>query len=140
MGEPRKTSNLKRGSPPPPAILEEDESDEDLEDEEEGGLGLTRFPSGSGARPMTEVAEPELDFASDSDEDSDDEPVSPEEPDQATLERVVKGEGNDLMAGMYNGVLKCACHQKGDAPTFEKVWELPTGEEGVTRLVAQVAG
>ena len=142
------TGQLGRRSPPPPPNnsipgVDEDEEDElsgsdDLldDDEEDGGLGLTRFPSGS-ARP------PELVADEDDYDDDDEEPVSPEEPDQATMEECMKGDGksNDLLTKYYNGMRKCPCHGKHEsAPQFGRMWELPAGEggkEGVTRAVVE---
>lgn len=134
------TGDLKRRSPPPVTGHDSDgSSSEDLDDEVEGveELILTRFPSGAAQAPRV-LPELEPD-----DEDYEDEMPSPEEPDQATLEQVVKGDSNELLASMYEGVRKCSCHQKTDAPRIERMWELPAGEpggkEGVTRAVAQIA-
>jgi hypothetical protein len=153
------TGQLGRRSPPPPPktqsslrnkndhILGLDEEDEDeLSDsasddvaidseDDDDDLSLTRFPSG-GARPPP--LEPD-----DSDEDEySDEPVSPEEPDQASVEQAMKGESNELLATYYNRTRKCSCHGlKAEAESFGRVWELPAGEgdrEGVTRVLAEV--
>jgi hypothetical protein len=138
------TSQLGRRSPPPPpsngipGLDEEDEldlSDSASDDEDDGGLGLTRFPSGSARPPPLEPDDG--DYA---DEDSD-EPVSPEEPDQASLEQAINGESNELLASYYNSTRKCSCHGKTNAESFDRVWELPAGKEdkpGVTRVVAEV--
>lgn len=142
------TGDLRRRSPPPkPAILVSDEEDEDedpenqfLDDEDdEGELGLTRYPSGSAQPPRHAIPELELDGLSDSDSDED-EPISPEEPDQATLEAAMKSAGDETYAKIYNGVRRCPCHGKGDSPTIERMWELPGGEkDGKTRMIAQVS-
>jgi hypothetical protein len=136
-----------RKSPPPPTQAydpyEDDEIDDDDpwsggdDDEEEAGddLGLQRFPSGS-ARPLQPP--PDLVPDEEASDDEDDEPVSPEEPDQETLERLLQTEGSTDLANMYEGVRKCPCHKHQDAPSFEKMWELPPNKEGVTRAVAQV--
>ncbi|OQO01694.1 hypothetical protein B0A48_12731 [Cryoendolithus antarcticus] len=123
-----RSSSSARRSPPPSTIpgLNEDDEDElsddddmdDDEDDEDNGLSLQRFPSGS-ARP------PPLEADLEDDVDEDDEPVSPEEPDAATLETALKGDGSELLA---------------DAPSFGRMWELPQGEkgkEGVTRVIAE---
>ena len=73
--------------------------------------------------------------------DDDDEPVSPEEPDQASLEQAIKGQSNDLLASYYNKTKGCPCHGKTHAESFDRVWELPPSKddkEGVTRVVAEV--
>ncbi|TKA68692.1 hypothetical protein B0A55_08087 [Friedmanniomyces simplex] len=146
------TGQLGRRSPPPPppaAVELEDDDDEDLvdggmslDDDEESGLGLTRFPSGS-ARPPQPPPDLEPDEGEEYDED--DEAVSPEEPDQATLEQAMKGAGDEHMGTMYEGVRKCRCHGKTGAPSLGRMWELPAGEEkkgtekgGVTWAVAEV--
>lgn len=135
------TGELRRRSPPPPVVEHSDSDSDDLNDEIDGieDLILTRFPSGSAQPPQPP---PDLE-ADDEDYDDDDEPRSPEEPDQATIEQAVKGDGNELLATMYEGVRKCSCHQKTDAPRFERMWELPAGDgggkEGVTRAVAEIA-
>lgn len=146
-------SRLGRRSPPPSFIpgldIEDlddlsDEDDVDIDDEADDDLGLTRFPSASAHRPHPPGIEtdvpPPLEADIDDEVDEDDEPVSPEEPDQATLESVVKGDGSELLASMYEGVRKCGCHGHKDAPSFERMWELPSepGQKGVTRVVAEV--
>jgi hypothetical protein len=132
------TGQLGRKSPPPPPNnsvpgLDEEEldnlSDSASDDEDDGGLGLTRFPSGSTRPPLLESDDGE------DDDDDDDEPVSPEEPDQASLEQALKGKSND------NDTRRCPCHGKTNAESFDRVWELPAGEgdkPGVTRFVAEV--
>jgi len=137
-----------RKSPPPPTKAydpyEDDEIDDDDpwsggdDDEEEAGddLGLQRFPSGTARPPQPP---PDLVPDEDASDDEDDEPVSPEEPDQETLERLLQTEGSTEMADLYNGVQKCPCHKHPDAPSFEKVWELPSKKDGVTWAVAQVS-
>ena len=133
-----------RKSPPPPAQDYDSDSDDDPwsggedDDGHEAGddLGLQRFPSGT-ARPP----QPPPDLVPDEDADDyddDDEPVSPEEPDQETLEQLLKTQGSTDLANLYDGVRKCPCHKHQDAPSFEKMWELPSNKEGVTRAVAQV--
>lgn len=139
------TGQLGRKSPPPSQIpgLDHDDEDDlsdgdddvDEDDEDVAGLGLQRFPSGSARPPPLEP-----DDDDDIDED-DDEPVSPTEPDQATLDQAMKGDGNAELAKMYNGVRKCPCHGKTDAPEFDRVWELPGqkgSRDGVTVAVAEV--
>ncbi|CAK4022844.1 Hypothetical predicted protein [Lecanosticta acicola] len=136
------TAQLGRKSPPPTASTYDDDEDDDLDDmrddEEDAGLSLQRFPSRS-SRPPDMVPDEE----DDDDEDEDDEePISPHEPDAETLEKCVKGEGNEVYASMYEGVRKCRCHGKTDAPSFDRMWELPPDQqgekEGVTRAVAHV--
>ena len=138
-----------RKSPPPRDVPieydpgEDDEIDDDDpwsggEDEEgEAGddLGLQRFPSGT-ARPP----QPPPDLLPDDgeDDDFDDEPESPEEPDEETLQHLLQTDGSKDLVNMYDGVRKCPCHKHQDAPSFEKMWELPSDKEGVTRAVAQV--
>jgi len=138
------TGPLRRRSPPPPPA--EPDSDEDGDEEEfdvgledgEDGLGLTRFPSGA-SRPPRLPPDLEPDDG-DEDDDDDEEPVSPEEPDRATLEQALQGESNELLTSMYEGIRKCRCHGKLDvAPQVERMWALPgSGKDGVTRAVAQV--
>jgi hypothetical protein len=138
------TGQLGRKSPPPGNYDPRDEIDDDDpwsdgEDDDEAGddLGLERFPSGTARPPQPP---PELIPDAD-DDDYDDEPESPEEPDQETLEKLLQGEGRTDYVNMYDGVRKCPCHKHHDAPTFEKMWELPPVEgqkEGITRAVAQV--
>lgn len=139
------TGQLGRRSPPPPPTTYDDSSDEEdfpedfLDDEDAGELSLERFPSGS-ARPQP-PPELEPDDPDDSDDDYDG-PVSPEDVDQETLERCMKGEGDELMATMYEGVRKCVCHGKNDAPQIERIWHLPPDQQdaksGITRAVAQL--
>lgn len=138
------TGQLGRKSPPPPpnnnipGLDKEDEDDlsDSASDDEDGeDLGLMRFPSGSARPPPLEP-----DYGDDDDDDSD-EPVSPEEPDQASLEHAIKGQSNDLLASYYNDTKQCPCHGKTQAESFDRVWELPPGKgdkEGVTRIVAEV--
>lgn len=138
----------RKKSPPPPPVEFDSDSDEAEDDDpwsggedEDAGddLGLERFPSGSAAPPRPP---PDLMPDIDNDDDDDyDEPPSPEEPDQATLEAAIAGPGDEGMANLYNSVRKCRCHKHQDAPSFEKFWELPAADgqkEGVTRAVAQV--
>jgi len=159
------TGQLGRRSPPPPPPsskhqssplddrhipgLDDDEEDElsdsasddvDLDgddDDDDDDLSLTRFPSGSARPPPLEADE------GDEVDEYADEPVSPEEPDQASIEQAVKGESNELLAAYYNRTRKCSCHGKtDDAESFGRVWELPPGEGdrvGVTRVVAEVS-
>lgn len=150
------SGQLGRRSPPPPPSssssmlgnghipgLDDDEEENELsdsasdDDDAEETLGLTRFPSGSARPPPLEP-----DDESDEEEDSD-EPVSPEEPDQASIEQAIKGESNEVLAAYYNRTRKCPCHGKADgADSFGRVWELPAGEggrPGVTRVVAEVS-
>lgn len=137
-----------RKSPPPRDMPydpnDDDEIDDDDpwsggEDDEEAGddLGLQRFPSGSTRPPQPP---PDLLPDDDDDDDYDDEPESPEEPDQETLEKLLQTQGTTELVNQYDSVRKCPCHKHQDAPTFEKMWELPPkeGQEGITRAVAQV--
>ena len=134
-----------RKSPPPPAYdpyADDEVNDADPwsggeDDEEEAGddLGLQRFPSGSARPPQPP---PDLIPDEEASDEEDEEPVSPEEPDEETLERLLRTEGSKDLANMYEGVRKCPCHRHQDAPSFEKMWELPSSKEGVTRAVAQV--
>lgn len=139
------TGQLGRRSPPPPptngipgldAEDEDDLSDSASDDEDDDGeLGLMRFPSGSARPPPLEPDD------GDYDDDDSDEPVSPEEPDQASLEQAIKGQNNEDLAKYYNETRKCPCHGKTNAESFERVWELPAGESdkpGFTRVVAEV--
>ena len=146
---PRKpsTGQLGRRSPPPVA-LPTTTSDDDLSDgsdtEEDGEeLSLQRFPSGAARPPraLPDLTPDEIGELSGSDED-DDEPVTPDEPDPESVELALKGDNNGLLAQMYEGVRRCPCHGKTDAPSIENVWELPQSEqtkEGWTRAVAQVS-
>ena len=136
-----------RRSPPPPTKAYDPYEDDDIEDDDpwSGGdddegeagddLGLQRFPSGTARPPQPP---PDLMPDEEASDDEDDEPISPEEPDQETLERLLQTEGSTDLANMYEGVRKCPCHKHQDAPSFEKMWELPSDKEGVTRAVAQV--
>ena len=138
------TGQLGRKSPPPPPVVDDSDSSDDgswsgdEDQDQDAGLTLERFPSGS-----THPPRPPPDLMPDLYDDEDDliEPVSPEEPDQATLEAALAGQADTNMANVYNGIKKCHCHHKQDAPAFENFWELPATEgqkEGVTRAVAQV--
>lgn len=138
------TGQLGRKSPPPPPPEydddEEDDLDDFLDDEEEAGLSLERFPSGS-ARPQQPPPPPELE--PDNPDEEDEEFDEPESPDEETLAQCIKGDGDELMATMYEGVRKCSCHGQTDAPSFERMWELPPDKtnpqkQGITRAVAQV--
>jgi len=148
-------SRLGRRSPSPPPSssllpddghipgLDDDEEENELsdsasddQDADDDDLGLTRFPSGSARPPPLEPDE------GDEVDEYADEPVSPEEPDQASIEQAMKGESNELLAAYYNRTRKCSCHGKTDAESFDRVWELPAGEgdrQGVTRVVAEVS-
>lgn len=148
-GELRKkpsTGQLGRKSPPPPPNdshipgLDDDDEDElsdsASDDEEDDGLGLTRFPSGSARPPPLDP-----DVGDDVDEDAD-EPVSPEEPDEAAIEKAIQGKSNELLASYYNNTRKCPCHGNTKTEGFGRVWQLPPSEgdkEGVTRVVAEVS-
>lgn len=141
------TGSFRGRSPPPSAMDGVDGSDGDVDlsdgtDEDvDDLLSLTRFPSGAAApsQPPPDLEPDDVD----ADDDYDDEPVSPDELDQVMLEQAVKGEGNETLATIYEGVRKCSCHGATDAPVFERMWELPGGQEngkgGRTRMVAQVA-
>jgi hypothetical protein len=155
------TGQLGRRSPPPPPAHQssllgnghipglDDEDEDELsdsasddvdvdedDDDDEDDLSLTRFPSGSARPPPLEPDE------GDEVDEYADEPVSPEEPDQASIEQAMKGESNEILAAYYNRTRKCRCHGKTDvAESFGRVWELPAGEGdkvGVTRVVAEV--
>lgn len=123
-------------------LSDSDEYDDLIEDEDAGDdLSLSRFPSGASKPPP-----PDLEPDDSSDDDYDDDfliDYSPQEPDHDTLERAVKGEENQLVATMYEGVRNCSCHGKTDAPSFERMWELPSDElnakPGFTRVVGQVS-
>ena len=107
------------------------------DDDDDEGLGLTRFPSGTARPPQPPPAlEPDDmdDDDYDDDDDVDEEPVSPEEPDQATLERTVKGESDETYTKLYEGVRRCPCHGKSDAPQIDRVWQLPDAKDGKTRM------
>lgn len=137
------TGSLGRKSPPPPPPEyddDEDDLDDFLDDEEaDEGLSLERFPSG--AARQSQPPPPELD-PDDEDEDDDDDFDEPVSPDDETVAECVKGDGDELMATMYEGVRKCVCHGKSDAPSFSRMWELPpdkaNAKPGVTRAIAQV--
>lgn len=119
-----------------------DEYDDIIDDDDAGDdLSLSRYPSGA-SRPQP----PDLEPDDSEDDDYDDDfliDYSPEEPDHDTLERAVKGQESELVATMYEGVRNCSCHGKSNAPSFERMWELPTDEAkskpGVTRAVGQVS-
>lgn len=148
------TGQLGRKSPPPsPPSYEDDDTDSDdeddiyFDDEAEDRLSLERFPSAA-ARPPQPPPEPILteppELESDDGEYSDeDEPLSPEELSQEELERTIKGEGNELLSTEYEAVRKCACHGRTDAPSFDRMWELPSdranAKEGIMRAVARVS-
>lgn len=122
-----------------PSSIYDDLDDEYEDEEEDAGLSLQRFPSGS-SRPPDMIPDDE----EEDDEDEEyDEPVSPDEPDSATLEKCVKAEANETYASMYEAVRKCKCHDKSDAPTFDRMWDLPPDQrgnrKGVTRAVAHVS-
>jgi hypothetical protein len=149
------TGQLGRRSPPPPpqsslrndnahipGLDDEDEDElsdsasDDVDGDDDEDLGLTRFPSGSARPPPLEADE------GDEVDEYADEPVSPEEPDEASIEQAMKGESNELLAAYYNRTRKCRCHGKTDADSFGRVWELPPGEgdkQGVTRVVAEIS-
>ncbi|KAK4611571.1 hypothetical protein CLAFUW4_13129 [Fulvia fulva] len=150
------TGQLGRRSPPPPqhsydseSTEEDDEDDvpDDLiyEDDDAAALSLERFPSRTARVQTSPTTTDEPDLVEDqfSDDDESDEPHSPEDPDQETLAQAVKGDGNELLASMYEGVRKCSCHGKSEAPSFSRMWELPPDKqhdkEGITRAVAQIS-
>ncbi|KAK0289049.1 hypothetical protein LTR35_000424 [Friedmanniomyces endolithicus] len=149
------TGQLGRRSPPPAAVEYDEDEDEDLPehgevvddgDDDEGGLGLTRFPSGSTRPQQHPPPALEPDDGLDEDGDEDDEAVSPEEPNQATLEAAMKGAGEERWGKAYEGVRKCGCHGQSGAPSLGRMWELPAsgtgasgeGKGGVTWAVAEV--
>ena len=124
-----------RSISPPSAIYDDLEDEYEDDEEEDAGLSLQRFPSGS-SRPPDMIPDDE------EEEDEDDEPVSPDEPDAVTLEKCVKAEPNESYASLYEAVRKCRCNGKPDAPSFDRMWDLPPDQqgnrEGVTRAVARV--
>ncbi|TKA47445.1 hypothetical protein B0A54_01816 [Friedmanniomyces endolithicus] len=150
------TGQLGRRSPPPAAVEYDEDEDEHLpehggvvddgDEDEESGLGLTRFPSGSTRPQQHPPPALEPDDGDEEDEDEDDEAVSPEEPDQATLEAAMQGAGEERWGKAYEGVRKCGCHGQTDAPSLGRMWELPAsgtgpsgeGKGGVTWAVAEV--
>lgn len=130
---------------PPPATADhdtesdEDEYPEDVDESEETGLSLTRFPSGAAAPPRHPESEPQLipsDGDSDSDEDLED--ILNRDPD--SLREIINNNssGDQFLAELYNDVKKCSCH-KTDAPSVERMWELPEQKTGVRTMVAEVA-
>jgi hypothetical protein len=135
-------SPLARRSPPPKSAEDESDSDEvaDYEDEADmgdGELSLTRFPSGS-ARPPRDSPAPALD-PSDGDESSssDDEDYNW---DPAFLRDLVKTDSDENLKKTYHDVSSCPCH-KGEGPTVERMWEIPSqegGREGVRYAVAEL--
>ncbi|KAK4497264.1 hypothetical protein PRZ48_011714 [Zasmidium cellare] len=139
------TGQLGRKSPPPPPPEYDDDDEDDLDDflddeeEDTEGLSLERFPSGSVRQSQPPPPELEPDNPDEDDDDDFDEPISP---DDETLAECVKGDGDELMATMYEGVRKCVCHGKTDAPSFTRMWELPpdknNSKPGITRAVAEV--
>ncbi|EME77655.1 uncharacterized protein MYCFIDRAFT_212528 [Pseudocercospora fijiensis CIRAD86] len=147
------TGQLGRTSPPPPPQQydydtdSDDEDDVDLDDEADDGLSLERFPSAA-AKPASHAEPsptepPELESDDEDYSDDEEEPRSPEQPTQDELQRTIKGHGNELLATEYEAVRKCACHGKTDAPSFDRMWELPSDQanakERVTRAVARVS-
>jgi hypothetical protein len=117
-------------SPPPPPRPESDSEEEEDEDileyceETQEDLGLMRFPSGSARPPQP----PDLVPSDDSSSDEEDElTVMLQGMDLTKLKSV--GKENEEMAGVYNSIQKCPCHQS-EAPPIENFWELPGKERG----------
>jgi hypothetical protein len=134
-----------RRSPPPRAAEEESDSDPsddgaDNENENEVGneeeLGLTRFPSGS-ARPTRDSPAPQFDPSDGGSSSSDDDYNF----DLSFLRDIVtKSGGDEGLKSLYDNVQNCPCN-KSDAPTVERVWEIPSdewGKKGVRVAVAEV--
>lgn len=147
VAPPKSAAGGRRSPPPPVTNYSDSDSDDDslsgsdgLDDGEDDGLGLERFPSGA-ARPARPPPELVPDTGDDPDEDAD--AISLEDPDEATLESALKGDGDADLAKLYNRIRGCeCCPQHQAAPVVEKLWELPPEQgqrEGITRAVAQVA-
>ncbi|KAF2716879.1 hypothetical protein K431DRAFT_289043 [Polychaeton citri CBS 116435] len=145
------SGQLGRRSPPPAAVIhsesESDDTDSDsdsYQDEIADGEGdienlvLERYPTGS-TRELDARQPPPLEADQGDDADEEDELPSPEDPDDATLAEITKGECDDGVRDMYDSVTKCPCHGRSDAPEFEKMWALPIGKDGKTRAVAAIA-
>jgi len=132
-----KKSPLARRSPPPLAAEDESESDGDEgDDDEDDNLSLTRFPSGS-ARPPRDSPAPPLD-PSDGDSSSSDEEDYQFDPE--FLRSLIKTDSDDGLKDLYTHVGDCPCH-KSDAPTIERMWEVPSKEgdrDGVRFAVAEI--
>jgi hypothetical protein len=118
-------------SPPPdPSVAHTDDSSdsddyafEDDEDANDPSLSLSRTISAS-ARPPPNLVPPDGDPP-----DEDEEPISPPwvPPSDTVLETIVEEEGNEELAGLYDGIRKCGCQNDVSrrAPPIAKVWEVP---------------
>lgn len=150
------TGQLGRRSPPPPAQGYDDDTDSDdeddiaFDDEAEEALSLERFPSGSARlqqQQPSQQLDPELPELEPDEEgySDDEEPQSPDEPTEEELSQSInQGQTDNLYATAYEGVRKCVCHGKTNAPIFDRIWDLPPDQSpnarpGVTRAVAQIS-
>lgn len=117
-------------SPPPdPNVAHTGDSDdeddypfEEDEDADDPSLGLSRTISAS-ARPPPNLIPSDGDSS-----DEDDEPTSPPwVPSNAVLETIMEEEGDEMLAGLYEGIRKCGCQNNVDnrAPPIAKAWEVP---------------
>jgi hypothetical protein len=117
-------------SPPPdPNVAhmgdEDDEGDHPFEEDEDAddpSLSLSRTISAS-ARPPPNLVPSDGDSS-----DEDDEPTSPPwVPSNAVLETIIEEEGDEMLAGLYEGIRKCRCQNDVDqrAPPIAKAWEVP---------------
>jgi hypothetical protein len=48
-------------------------------------------------------------------------------PSDAVLETIIEEEGDEMLAGLYEGIRKCGCQNDvgKKAPAIAKVWEVP---------------
>jgi len=117
-------------SPPPdPNVAHMGDSDdeddhpfEEDEDADDPSLSLSRTISAS-ARPPPNLVPSDGDSS-----DEDDEPTSPPwVPSNAVLETIIEEEGDEMLAGLYEGIRKCRCQNDVDqrAPPIAKAWEVP---------------
>lgn len=138
-------------SPPPRNPVEYDsDSDEAANYEEEaemgeGGLDLTRYPSGS-ARPPRKSPEPDLDPSDVEESSSDDEDYNWDPAflrdlvKEDSLRELVKTDDDEELKKTYHDISNCPCHG-GKGETVSKAWELPSqegGKEGARYGVVQV--
>lgn len=154
-------STTRKRSPPPSRLAAIDpDSDENEEEQEESDsdqdeLALTRFPSGAAKPtrqpPPSATAEPPpLDPSDDSSSSDEDEPPVPasinKQPDEETLRKMTKGQGDELLMNLYHSIKKCPCHGHHEtAPDIANLWAIPEEEEeglekseGIRYAVAEI--
>lgn len=104
---------------------EDEDPFEDDEDADDLSLSLSRTTSNI-ARPPPNLV-PSGNDSSDEDDGPDSPPARPSD---SVLEAITEGEGDEMLADLYERVRACGCQTQVEkqAPPVAKVWELPQTE------------